>query len=105
MNRLESNTEAVLNRGLEDSTGDEGYAAWLQQREILRAKKRSGGFMEYTDSKETKPKSKLNLFLHEPSSSLVHCTVLSNIITPFTHVVLKQVYKAKLIMCIPNRLN
>lgn len=40
--KLEQNTEAAMNRGLMLSTGDEGYAAWVQYREIQRAKKKAG---------------------------------------------------------------
>ena len=37
--RLDTRTQEVLEKGLEDSLGDEGYAAWLQYREIQRLKR------------------------------------------------------------------
>jgi len=40
--KLEQNTEDALDRGLMVSTGDEGYAAWVQYREIQKAKKKAG---------------------------------------------------------------
>lgn len=40
--KLEQNTAAAMKRGMTLSTGDEGYAAWLQYREIQRAKKKAG---------------------------------------------------------------
>ena len=40
--KLEQNTQAALDRGLTVSTGDEGYAAWVQYREIQKAKKKAG---------------------------------------------------------------
>ena len=40
--KLEQNTAAAMKKGMTLSTGDEGYAAWLQYREIQRAKKKAG---------------------------------------------------------------
>ena len=40
--KLEQNTKVALDRGLMASTGDEGYAAWVQYREIQKAKKKAG---------------------------------------------------------------
>ena len=37
--RLDAHTTAVMQKGLEDSLGDEGYAAWLQYREIQKLKR------------------------------------------------------------------
>ena len=53
--RLDTNTQRVYEKALEDSLGDEGYAAWLQYREIQRFKRdRQALLTEEVDSKEGK---------------------------------------------------
>ncbi len=50
--RLDTRTTEVMEKCLEDSLGDEGYAAWLQYREIQRFKRdrEASSKWEATDS-------------------------------------------------------
>lgn len=51
---MDTHTQEVYEKALEDSLGDEGYAAWLQYREIQRYKRERQALMEEVDSKEGK---------------------------------------------------
>ena len=52
--RLDRHTQDVMEKGLEESLGDEGYAAWLQYREIQRVKRDRETAAKATSGKEEK---------------------------------------------------